>query len=301
MSRTLLLAALFLLTWPALPLRADGLARPSAPLMVDEAVLGRTSHGALSEPIADGIEFTLLEDGVDAEGRWFQIFRMLIKPGGTLADTSELIYGNSEHIGELFAAIKQQHPNLRGPSQVPANTQADITVDPRAAFVPQGVSTDAGRGPTTYTYYTAARGVVYDPKRAKDYGGLSAVVDLPADRPTQTFTILEDFVPVAVPAGVPLAYYEYQAGDDLKKVVAEIYGRDSSRAMHHFLTQTQWDPNRWPPPPTERQQRLAFSATDRFEDEPFTPLDVAAGNPANGEQLKEQVAKRGQAGIYALR
>lgn len=293
------LSLLFLIL-PALPLYADDFTVQSGRGPAHDVALHHSSRAALYEPDPNGIEFTLVQDGVDAGGSWFQTFRMLIKPGGTLADASELIYGNSEHIADLFAAIKKQRPDLRGPSQLPANIEAELTLDPRHAFVPRSVSADPTRGATVYTYYNGAKRIVYDPKQAKDHKGLSSIVELPADRPTKTFTILEDYVPREVPAGVRIAYYEFQSGDDLKKVVAEIYGTDSTRAIHHFLTQAQWDPNIWPPPPNDRQQRLILPSNASFGDEPFTPLDLVTGNPAAGDQLREQTAKRAHSGIYAL-
>jgi hypothetical protein len=104
-----------------------------------------------------------------------------------------------------------------------------------------------------------------------------------------------------VPAGVRVAYYEFQPTDNLKKVVAEVYGTNSLRAIHDFLGQTRWDPNRWPPPPLEHKQRLIVPLDARFEDEAFTPLDLSSTRTLDNAALVQQLNQRTASGIFPLR
>src|SRR5690606_30723396 len=70
---------------------------------------------------------------------WQQTVVLTIQSGGTLADASMLVYGDVNHVEEIFQAARQKNPGLASPAQVPVGQVIELQIDPATSFIQQAV------------------------------------------------------------------------------------------------------------------------------------------------------------------
>ncbi len=244
-------------------------------------------------PLGDsGVDLVLAEEGKDLQGRWLQRFEVTIKPGGTLADASRVLYGDERRAPELLDAIRKRNPNVDA-QHIPVGLKIGITVDPSVSFVLKDTRREGDW--QISSFYNGA----VERKRAN-----ARIVELPADKPAQEFAVPGDTSDRPVPAGARLLEYQYRAGETFDQAVAIVYGTASIETMKHFISQTGVDVNNWPPPPLDRLRIVVAPGTD-LADEPIVevpaPLLPSGQYPPGMAQLRqEQDQQRRQAGIFRV-
>ncbi len=247
-----------------------------------------------------GVKVELVGEGVDQSGRWFQTFRVTIRSGGTLSDAAMAIYNDVGRTEEVFQAARAQNPYLTNPAYVHVGTQIELTVDPTAVFVYKETQREQGGALEKIVYFNGVVETYYKQPRA----GLLRTVDFPPEPRAQSFTFRDEFrgTPETVTAkpGTRLVDYRYVEGDSFGDVVRKIYGRNSVKAANELLTQSGWDPNKWPPA-DGGQTRIFVNSLDSYADAPPTPLDFAPADPAASQAWQRLTAERAALGIYPLR
>ena len=248
------------------------------------------------------IGLELLKDGVDPEGHWRQTFRLTIKPGGTLSDASLVIYGDPDHVAEMFNAARQSNPDLQSPGLIQIGTQLEVTVDPTRFYVVKESSYDEASGTLTTTFYNGVHLTAYSKREV----GVQRSVEFPSDRPAQQFQFpLEEEgtnpgqATIAVPAGHRLVDYIYDSADSFHNVVNKVYGVATVRAMQDFIKQSKWDPNHWPPSPQQRL-RLVVAPASSFADEPIQIATIPLSDPEAARKLADLNAQRARLGIFPV-
>ncbi|MBI4318940.1 MAG: hypothetical protein HY675_10650 [Chloroflexi bacterium] len=241
------------------------------------------------------LDVELVDEGVDAEGRWFQTLRLTIKAGGTLADASEAIYGDQMHNDEMFEAARRTNPELRGPQFVPIGQQLEVTVSAASTYVVQEMTMDEATGASIKSFFNGAQETVYPKARA----GLLRIVDFPADARASTFVFSLDERVLEIAPGSRLFEYRYNPGDAFADIVQSTYGVASAKAMQDFIARTGWTPDRWPPKANE-SRRVILSTVTAWEDEPITPVTVAPSGSITSQKLIELNEERAAAGVYPI-
>ena len=246
-----------------------------------------------------GLKVELVDEGVNQDGRWFQTFRVTIRPGGTISDAAVAIYNDIGRSDDVFRAAQAKNPSLTNPAYVHVGTEIDITIDPTTVFVYRETQREQGGAVERIVYYNGVVETYYgDPK-----SGVLRTVDFPAKAPTESFTFPDAFrgTPEAVAAkpGTRIVDYRYVPGEGFADVVRKIFGVNSARAANDLLTQSGWDPNRWPP--DGGQTRVVVNTQETYGDEKPAALDFAPADAAAREQWRRLAAERSAAGIYAVR
>ncbi|MCL4534777.1 MAG: hypothetical protein M1370_06405 [Bacteroidetes bacterium] len=271
-------------SWQAVPSWQAGDVPSSSPPSTPQ-------KGVSAVPLADlGVELVLAEEGKDLQGRWFQRFEVTIKPGGTLADASLVLYGDERRAPELLELVRKRQPNIDA-QHIPVGLKIGVTVDPSVAFVLKDSRREGDW--EINTYYNGA----VERRRAN-----ARVVELPSDKPAQEFAVPGDTSDRPVPAGARLLEYQYRADETFEQAVALIYGADTIKAMEHFISQTGVDVNNWPPPALDRL-RIVVAPGLSFTDDPIEevaiPSPPSAQLPPEVEQMqRDQDEQRRKAGIY---
>ena len=249
------------------------------------------------------IGVALVGDSQDAEGRWLQTYRLTIRPGGTLSDASLVIYGDTDHVQELFEAARQSSPDLSSPGLIQAGQQFEVTVDASRTFVVKEITWDDANGIQTTVFYNGVRLVGYTQRTT----GVLRVIEFPGDRPTQEFRFpLEEETQtsggesVSVPASGRLVDYAYDSVDGFRDVVQKVYTVATVKAMQDFILQSQWDPNRWPPPQQHRL-RIVTRAPETYADETINTVTVPLSDPVAARKLADLNAQRMRMGVYPVR
>lgn len=242
-------------------------------------------------PLADlGVELVLAEEGKDLQGRWFQRFEVIIKPGGTLADASLALYGDERRAPELLDLVKKRQPNVDA-QHIPVGLKIGITVDPTVAFV---IKESRREGDWEInTYYNGA----VEHRRAN-----ARIVELPSDRPGREFAVPGDTSDRPVPAGARLLEYQHRADETFAQAVSIVYGTATIKAMQHFTAQTGVDAENWPPPALDTLRIVVdpgLTFTDDSIVEVAVPSSPSVQLPPEAEQLqREQDEQRRKAGIF---
>ncbi len=247
-----------------------------------------------------GVKVELLDEGVDGGGRWFQTFRVTIRSGGTLSDAAMAIYNDIGRTEDVFRAAQAQNPYLTNPAYVHVGTQIDLTVDPTTVFVYKATQREQGGAVEKVVYYNGVVETHYGQPQA----GILRTVDFPAEPRAQSFTFVDFFrgaeEKVTAKPGTRLVDYRYVGGDSFGDVVRKIFGRNSVRAANELLTQSGWDPNKWPPA-GGGQTRVFVNTLDSYTDAQPALLDFAPAEPAAREAWQRLTAERAAVGIYPVR
>lgn len=281
-----------------LPLPMDGMlgrsTRCSLLLVALAAWLGTLLAPTLVAAQAP-VQVALVDEGLDASGRWFQRIRVTIGAGGSLTMASEVLYGDQLHADELFEAAKRVNPSLTTPSNVPVGQEILLTIDPRVTYIIREHTVDQARQARRLVYTNGVQRTIYV---GKNSGVLQEIV-FPSDRPARSFVFADDHGSVAVVAGGRIVDYAYASGEHFREIVATLYGNVTVRAMQDAIKQTGWDPNRWPPPQNERR-RLVLSPAEEYRDERPAPLALDDIEPQHRSALQALLAERARLGFYAI-
>jgi hypothetical protein len=236
------------------------------------------------------VEIVLTEEGLDARGRWYQRFEVVIGPGGTIADAALAVYGDERRAPDLLEIIKERQPNI-DVRRVPVGLRIDIIVDPTVAFVLKDSRREGDW--EIRSYFNGA----IERRRVN-----ARVVILPADKPGKEFAVPGDTSDRPISAGARLLEYQYRAGENFEYAVGLIYEDKTVAAMKHFISQTSYDLNNWPPPALDKLRVVILPGTD-MSDYPIQELENPPRperSPATDAQLQEQRQARLQAGIVAV-
>jgi hypothetical protein len=236
------------------------------------------------------VDIILIEEGLDARGQWYQRFDVVIGPGGTMADAAIVVYGDERRASDLLEIVKRRYPSI-DVRRIPVGLRIEIIVDPTVAFVLRDSRREGDW--EIRNYFNGAM----ERRRVN-----ARVVKLPEDKPGKEFAIPGDTSDRPVPAGARLLEYQYRASETFEQAVGLIYEEQSVAAMRHFITQTTFDQNNWPPPPLDKLRVVVMKDTD-LQDHQISEVE----RPFPGEkpvaveaQLDEQRENRRQSGIYAI-
>ena len=243
---------------------------------------------ASSESVVD---LALASEGVDNDGRWFQTFRVTIKPGGTLAAVSEAIYGDQSRAADLLRAVQASNPQVKDPGRIPAGLQFSITVDPAMVFIVKESRLESGR--ETTLYFNGVR------ETRRTGTGTLRTIEAPACKPIKAFSVAVDGTAVLVEPGSKVLDYQYNTGDTFKQVVEFVYGTASVKAMQDLLQRTGWDPNRWPP--GQGRVQAVVPTGGSWEDAVIASAPLPTLDPALGERMQQLERERAKVGVHTLK
>ncbi len=234
----------------------------------------------------------LADEGIDPQGRWYQRFEIIIKPGGTLAGAARAVYGDERRVEELIKILHQRNPNV-DPARVPVGLKLGVTVDPAVTFV---VKESRREGDwEIYSYFNGVK----EWRRAN-----ARVVELPTGKPAKEFAVPGDTSDKPLPGGSRLLEYQYRATETFEQAVSIVYGNATIKAMQHFIAATGVDINNWPPPPNDRL-RIVVAPGLTFEDDPIQEVPMltatASRSPEAGALLAAQDEERRNFGIYRVK
>lgn len=277
-----LLASLILALAPISPVLADSPPSPAPNL-------------PLEYPTAmPAVKVAVAHDGLDANGHWNQVIQLTIDSGGTLADASMVVYGDVNHVDQIFAAARQKNPSLTAPAMIPAGQEIDLSVDPSTTYV----LSDVLSTPDTIVQ-RFANGVVstiyLHPKNS-----LKQAISFPDGKPTDLFVFPGTTAPIKARPGGRIVDLVYQKGDSFGALVDEAYGLTSFSAAQDLTKQSGWDPTRWPP--TVGQEKLiVVNPPSIYASAPQAVAPIPNPDPAGRTRQAQLTAERGRVGVYPVR
>lgn len=247
-----------------------------------------------------GIKLELRDEGIGADGRWYQIFRATILPGGTISDVAMAVYNDILRSDEVFKAAQAANPNLKNPAFVFVGQTIDLTVDPTRVAVFKETRREQNGAVRKHYYYNGIVETYFGDAKS----GVLRTIEFPADQRADTFYFFDDFEGVeetiAGKPGTRLVDYRYVRGDTFGDVVRKAFGVSSVKAANELIRQSGWDPNAWPPG-GEGRTRLAVDAQASYLDEKPRLLDYSPADAAAREAWARLNGEREAAGIYPVR
>ncbi len=260
--------------------------------------LGPSSGPEQAAPPIDQLDVNvdLVDEGVDENGKWFQKLRITLKPGGTLADASDAIYGDESHVNDLLELAKQQIPRVQRPQQLQVGDAIIVTVDPTATYVVKDTKWEEADGRLTQILFNGGKIVTYPNVK----GGALRLVDFPDDKRAKSFNFKSDEDVVGVNPGSRLVEYTYRPGDTFEGVVRLIYGQVSATALQDFILKTQWTPDKWPPAAKDATRRIVISTVTSWEDTTPTSTGFPEQQIVTNDQYRTLMQRRAAAGIFPL-
>ena len=223
-----------------------------------------------------------------------QTVRLTIQSGGTLADASNVVYGDVTHVDSLFALARRLNPNLYSPALMPVGQQIDLQIDPSNTYVLQTVLHQPNAVIQRFT--NGAVNTAYD----KSNGVLRRVMAFPEEKPTDNFVFQSNQGPVRVRSGGRLVDLAYTPGLSFADVVSQVYGIATYAAAADFSQQTGWDPTHWPPP-TGQAKRVITGPISEYQQAPKEVPPIPNPDPVGRARQLALLADRHRAGIYAVR
>lgn len=255
--------------------------------------------GNQQETVHPGVTVRLIDEGIDPQGKWYQTFRLTIRPGGTMSDAAFAIYGDINRSEEVFRAAQRQNPNLTDPTRLFVGQEIDITIDPATVAVFKEHRQPQDSPVRETVYYNRIVETVY--REARD--GVLRTIDFPADDRTDRFvfsSFLQEEESIEAKPGARVIDYRYVAGQAFGDVVNNLFGVLSAKAANELVAQTQWDPNNWPPA-EGAQARIVVDTRASYEDVKPAVTDFAPADPAALARWQELTRAREAAGIYPVR
>lgn len=277
-----LLASFFVALAPVSSVLADTPTTPPANLPLEYP----TSMPAVKVAVA--------HDGLDANGHWTQVVELTIEPGGTLADASMVMYGDVNHVDQIFAAARQKNPSLTAPAMIPAGQVIDLSVDPSTTYV----LTDVLTTPDTIVQ-RFANGVVsttyLHPKNS-----LKQAISFPNGKPTDLFVFPGSTAPIKARPGGRIVDLVYRNGDSFGSLVDEAYGLTSFAAAQDLTKQSGWDPTHWPPS-IGQEKLILVGPSDLYASAPQAVAPIPNPDLA-GRALQDRLTTdRTRIGVYPIR
>jgi hypothetical protein len=250
--------------------------------------------------IYGGVQIQLIDEGVDAQGRWYQTFRATIRPGGTLSDAAIAIYNDLDRTDDVFRAAQSQNPNLTNPAYVFVGQEIDITIDPATISVLQESKQAQDGAARQLVYYNRIVETIH--RQSQD--GILRTIDFPNDERTERFVFASSFQNeeelIEANPGARVVDYAYVQGEAFGDVVRKLFDVNSATAANELVRQTEWNPNNWPP--TEQAQiRVVVDTLASYEDIRPNTLDFVPDDPAAQQEWRRLTSQREAAGIYPLR
>lgn len=302
------LALLRVLRNPWIITRSGLLVRFLSPLLSCLVVLG--SVGAIyAAPISPGpgdgdplqypeamppIDVAVQAEGLDAQGHWTQTVRLTIKSGGTLGDASGIVFGDVNHVDQIFAAAKKRNAQLYSVAAVPVGQVIDLAIDPSTTYPLQVALSTASTRVLRFT-----NGVV-DTTYLKGQGSVQRVLAFPAGKPTEQFVYPGATGPLKVRSGGKIVDLVYASGQSYGDVVRQAYGLANYATAADLTRQTGWDPTHWPPP-TGEGKRIIVNAPNSYAIAPADAGYVPNPDPIGQQRLVALRQARALVGITTAR
>jgi hypothetical protein len=240
------------------------------------------------------IAVAVVRDGLDAHGHWTQTVRLTIRPGGTLADASLVVYADVLHVDALFQAARRQNPRLTNPAVIPSGQTIDLQIDPAAVFILADVATGPDRVVQRFT--NGAVNTIY----LHPTGTIQRVMTFPGDRPVAFFRYPSSTGPILVRPGGRIVDLSYTGTEGFARVVSDVYGVATYSAAADFTRQTGWDPVHWPPPPGQTR-RVITGSPSLYTPRPREVPILANPDPIGRRRQEELHQTRLRVGVYAVR
>ncbi|MHB9090222.1 MAG: hypothetical protein ACYC7H_02275 [Chloroflexota bacterium] len=301
--RLVLLLAMFGAQAPALAYLTPGGGAPAVPaarLAPPAAPQSAVSFAPTPPDVLAGLKVQPIDDGVDANGRWYQTFRVTILRGGTISDAAIAIYNDITRSDDVFKEAQRQNPDLKNPAFVYVGQTIDITIDPSQISTYKETQQLVGGAGRKIIYYNGIVETYYNDAKL----GVRRTLDFPAEKRTQQFIFDDSFQgkdeKVAGKPGTRLVDYQYVQGDSFGDVARKIFGVNSVKAANALLTQSGWDPNTWPPS-GQGQARVVVDAQASYVDEKPVVLNYAPADAAARDLWDNVNAQRAAIGIYPAR
>lgn len=234
------------------------------------------------------------QDGLDAQGHWSQTVQLTIQSGGTLADASLVVYGDTDHVDQLFAAAQKKNPSLAAPAMIPAGQVIEITIDPSAVFALQAVLHTTDTIVQRFTNGTV--NTIY----LHPNGSLTRAIDFSDGKPTDLFDYPTNGGPLKVRPGGRIAELTYAKGQSFSDIVSQAYGLTNFAAAADLTDQTGWDPTHWPPPIGESKQ-VIIGPRSMFSERPSAVDPIPNPDPTGRAQQLQLDRRRRQIGVYPVR
>ncbi|HEX5417765.1 MAG TPA: hypothetical protein VFZ25_19070 [Chloroflexota bacterium] len=267
---------------------------PVSPVLADSPPSSPPNLPLAYPTVMPGIKVAVAHDGLDANGHWTQVVQLTIESGGTLADASMVVYGDTNHVDQIFAAARQKNPSLTAPAMIPAGQEIDLNVDPSATYVLAAVLTT----PDTIVQ-RFANGVV-STIYLHPTNSLKQVIAFPDGTPTDLFIYPGSTAPIKARPGGRIVDLVYQKGDSFGTLVDAAYGLTSFAAAQDLTKQSGWDPTHWPPP-TGQEKLVVVGPKDLYSAAPPAVTPIPNPDPA-GRALQQQLAaRRTRIGVYPVR
>lgn len=242
------------------------------------------------------VDVSLRGDNQGEGGTWYQTFVFTIRPAGTLADVSTIVFGDESGVAELFPVVQKRYPDISSPELVQAGQELEITVDASRTNVLKTVIPGGSPDALTRVYYNGVKETI----PGKTGSAVVRSVEFPANAPVDTFTFRRGEQELTMPKGNKLVEYRYEQGDSFEETVRASYGTLSARAIQDFERQTAWVFNRWPPASGDTAEAI-ISMTRSYEDEAFQPLKITLPDPIVDAKFQELLDQRAKAGIYPVK
>ena len=240
------------------------------------------------------IKVAILKDGIDVHGHWVQTVRLTIQPGGTLADASDVVYGDVNHVDSLFAVAKGGNPHLYSPALMPVGQTIDLQIDPATTFVLQTVLQQPNALIQRFT--NGVVNTVYQ----KPNGVVQRMMTFPPQEPTDYFVFQSNQGPVKVRPGGRLVDLAYLPGVSFADVVDQTFGIATFAAASDFSRQSGWEPTQWPPP-NGQTKRIITGPISEYQPAPPARQPIPNPNPIGRARQMALAAARQKAGVYVVR
>jgi len=240
------------------------------------------------------IQVAVVHDGLDANGRWSQVVRLTIEGGGTLADASMIVYGDTIHVDQIFAAARQKNPTLTAPAMIPAGQQIDLDIDPSTTYVLQNVLTTPDTVVQRFT-----NGVV-STLYLHPNDSLQQVIAFPNGKPTDLFVYPGSNDPIKARPGGRIVDLVYRTGDSFGAVVNSAYGLTTFAAAQDFTNQTGWEPIHWPPS-SGQEKVIVVGPRALFTGVPSAVSLLPNPDPVGRARQLQLAAERQRIGVIPVR
>ncbi|MBI2940431.1 MAG: hypothetical protein HYY04_08330 [Chloroflexi bacterium] len=264
----------------------------ASPARLPVSTIARPAPEWPNQPLP--IRVSVVEDRLDDQGRWRQTVSLTILSGGTLAEASLVAYGDLDHVDEIFQAARRNNPSLPSPARVPAGQVIELTMDPAVSYVQREVQK------TDDVLRRSFTNGVEEVRYLRPTSSIVRFVQFPSRAGVNEFTYPDAGGPVNVVPGGRIVEFRYIPGEAYEDLVQKAIGFASFDAASDFTKQTSWDPTRWPPPPGEAR-RAVFRPTDSYAPRPQESIGPTNPDPAAQDRLRDLIAAREKAGIWAIR